>query len=375
VTVERIRERLAAPPVGDAGKPELVELIRGEISRGGPITFARFMELALYEPGMGYYATSADRTTRAGDFLTAPEMHPVFGWTIAGQVEEMWQRLGEPRPFTLREYGAGSGELGRQIHERLVATGSSLANSDGLEYEPVEIEPRMTSPAETHPFVGCVIANELLDALPAHRVRNEAGDIRELLVDYKDGRFVEAVGALSDRRLAEAAAGLPRGQSAEVSLAQRGWLERVHRELHTGWVVLIDYGLPQDELFAPSRASGTVRAFRGQHVSSDVLSGVGNQDITYHVNLDALIRDANQAGFQFVGRTTAARFLLNSGLDDAYRDARETADQTWESAALLRSAVRRLLDTGGLGGYAVVVLGKNVTNEPPLRGLSFSTGR
>jgi SAM-dependent MidA family methyltransferase len=368
MTIERVRSALPLPASGDAGKPELVELIRAEITRGGPVSFARFMELALYRPGLGYYATSADRTTRAGDFLTAPEMHPIFGWTLAGQVEEMWQRLGMLTPFTLREHAAGSGALGRQIAERLSAVGSPLAKA--LDYQPVEIAPRMETPPPSDPMTGCVLANELLDALPTHRVRNDAGQIRELMVGWSDGAFVEVAAEPSDPRLVDAAAGLPAGQSAEISLAQRTWLQRVFAELARGWVVLIDYGLPKRDLFAPSRASGTVRAFRDQHVSSDVLSGVGRQDITYHVNLDALERDALAAGFEVIGRTDAARFLLGSGLDDVYRDAREVADQQWDTAALLRSSVRRLLDTGGLGGYAVIILGKDVDGTMPLRGLS-----
>src|SRR5687767_10217735 len=101
-----------APPAPTAGEPALVDLIRVEIDRDGPITFARYMERALYEPGLGYYATSAERPTRTGDFLTAPELHPIFGWTVANQIDEMWRRLGEPHDFTLREFGAGNGSFG-----------------------------------------------------------------------------------------------------------------------------------------------------------------------------------------------------------------------------------------------------------------------
>jgi SAM-dependent MidA family methyltransferase len=370
MSVEPIRRELPVPPRNDVGEPELIELIRDEISRDGPITFARFMELALYEPSLGYYATSSDRTTRTGDFLTAPEMHPIFGWTLAAQIEEMWHRLGEPRPFTVREYGAGTGSLGRQITDRLRAIGSPLEHA--LVYEPVEIPPRMQSARVMGPMTGCVLGNELLDALPAHRVRRQGGHLRELMVGWNDGAFVEMSGEASDERLVEAAAALPEGHAAEVSLAQHDWLQLVHSQLERGWVLLIDYGHTERELYGPSRASGTVRSFRDQHVSSDVLGGVGRQDITYHVNLDALERDAVAGGFDVIGRTTAARFLLGSGLDEVYRDARATADQAWDSATLLRSAVRRLLDTGGLGGYAVVVLGKDVASDPPLRGLSFT---
>lgn len=382
MSAERVPAGLTLPPADDAGERELVELISTEIQRDGPITFARFMDLALYAPGLGYYATSANRTTRAGDFLTAPELHPIFGWTLAAQVEEMWARLGEPAPFVLREYGAGTGALGRQIGERLETSGSALAPA--LRYEPIEVEGRLAPPQGTGPrksgrMVGCVIANEFLDALPVHRVRNEGGTLLELKVGWRAGRFVEIVEAVSDPRLTDSVnvgpTGLPDGHASEVSLATADWLATVHDELERGYVLIVDYGLSEADLHSPIRSNGTLRAFRAQHVSSDVLNGVGRQDITASVNLDALTRDAEATGFEVLGRTTAARFLLGCGLDAVYREAREEADLEWESAALLRSAVRRLLEPGQLGGYAVVVLGKDVPGEPVLRGLAHDFNR
>jgi SAM-dependent MidA family methyltransferase len=372
MSVERVPSGLTRPPADDAGEPELVELIRSEIERDAPVTFARFMELALYAPGLGYYATSANRTTRAGDFLTAPELHPIFGWTLAAQVEEMWARLGQPAPFVLREYGAGTGALGRHIGERLESSGSPLAPH--IRYEPIEIEGRLEPPRGSRAMVGCVIANEFLDALPVHRVRNDSGVLHELRVGWSSGRFVEVIEDVSDSRLTDRVivgeGGLPDGHATEVSLATVGWLANVHSELERGYVLIVDYGLSEAELYSPVRANGTLRAFRAQHVSSDVLSGVGRQDITATVNLDGLTRDAQACGFELLGRTTAARFLLGSGLDTVYREAREVADLEWESAALLRSAVRRLLDPGQLGGYAVLLLGKDVPSEPVLRGFA-----
>ena len=113
--VEPVRSSVTRPPGDDSGEPRLLEAILAEIDERGPITFARFMERALYEPGLGYYATSRERTTRAGDFLTAPELHPIFGKTVARQVEQMWQRLGRPPGFTVREYGAGRGTLAQAL--------------------------------------------------------------------------------------------------------------------------------------------------------------------------------------------------------------------------------------------------------------------
>ncbi len=377
MTIEPRPADLARPPERDPGEPALVELIRGEIERSGPVTFARFMERSLYEPGLGYYATSADRPTRAGDFLTAPELHPIFGWAIARQVDEMWQRLGEPQSFALREYGAGTGALGGTIGEGLAQMGSLLSPS--LRYEPVEIEGRLSADRRTDPMVGCVVANELLDALPVHRVVRHGDRLLELYVDWRDGRFTEVVGELSDARIAAqlgaAADGLADGQQVEVNLRMTDWLVQVALEVDRGYVILIDYGLPRSDLHAPARATGTIRTFRGQHVSSGVLSGVGRQDLTAHVDLDALEAGAVAAGFDVLGRTSQAEFLMGCGLDEIYQGARTEADRDWDSALLLRSAVRRLLDPSQLGSYAVVLLGKGVDREPPLRGLDYRLRR
>ncbi|HYM82863.1 MAG TPA: SAM-dependent methyltransferase, partial [Candidatus Dormibacteraeota bacterium] len=177
---------VAAAPGSD---PDLVRQLRAEIERDGPITFARFMEVALYDPSHGYYATSEARPTRAGDFLTAPELDPVFGRLIGRQVTECWERLGRPIDFTVREYGAGRGTLAVTLLEGMRADGSELAGR--LRYEPIEVDPtrqravqervRRAAFGDTlpggpagpeegesgagalRPLVGVVIANEFLD--------------------------------------------------------------------------------------------------------------------------------------------------------------------------------------------------------------------
>lgn len=377
MSMEPTRQRINTPPDHDLGEPALVDLIRAEIEQNGLITFARFMERALYEPGLGYYATSNNRATRSGDFLTAPELHPIFGWALARQVAEMWARLGSRPDFVLREYGAGTGALGEGVREGLARDGSLLA--DALRYEPVETEGRLAGVRPSGTIVGVVLGNELLDALPVHRVARVEGELRELYVGWSGGRFVDVPGDLSDQRLHDRLerdpVPLPEGQQAEVSLATADWLAEVHRHLEHGYVLLIDYGLRQADLRSARRATGTLRAFRGQHVSSDALSGVGRQDITAHVDLDALEADARAAGFEIIGQTTQAEFLMGCGLDEMYQAARATADQDWEPALLLRSALRRLLDPLQLGTYAVVILGKDVTDEPILRGLAYRMQR
>jgi SAM-dependent MidA family methyltransferase len=328
------------------GEPRLLEAILAEIDERGPITFARFMERALYEPELGYYAASRDRTTRSGDFLTAPELHPIFGHTVARQVERMWERLGRPTDFTVREYGAGRGTLGRALPA-------------GMAYEPIEYD----QPRPARKLTGIVLANEFLDALPVHRVVARDGGLRELKVGRSEGRLIEVETELSDPRLAKWFDGrriqLTDGQRAEVNLAMLDWLAEVVRDLERGYVLVFDYGLPATELYGRERATGTVRAFRAQHVGSDVLGAVGHQDITAHVDLDALEDGARAAGLDVIQRTRQAEFLLANGLDEVYRALRDAPDTDWNSALTLRAAVARLLDPRGMGGFAVEILGRD----------------
>jgi SAM-dependent MidA family methyltransferase len=363
VRAEPIRSTIAQPPADDAGDPRLVALIRAEIERDGPITFARFMERALYEPGLGYYATSDQRPTRAGDFLTAPELHPIFGQTVARRVDQMWREMGRPRPFVVREYGAGTGSLYLAIVDGLVRMGSGL--DQAIEYQPIETVGRQVGQKKpAGRFIGAVIANEFVDALPVHRLVSRAGQLREVRVGWSDGRFAEVESELSDPRpkswFDKRQITLAEGQRAELNLAMLDWLEQVGRDLERGYILVFDYGAPASELYGPERHGGTLRAFRGQHVSSDPFGGVGHQDLTAHVDLDALEDGARDVGLDVLGRTRQAAFLIGSGLEQVYAELRETADQDWEAATALRSAVTRLLDPRGMGGFWVETLGRDV---------------
>jgi SAM-dependent MidA family methyltransferase len=137
------------------------------------------------------------------------------------------------------------------------------------------------------------------------------------------------------------------------------WLAEVSRDLERGYVLIFDYGLAAADLYGPDRATGTMRAFRGQHVSSDVLGSVGHQDITAHVDLDALEDGARAVGLEVIARTRQAQFLLGNGLDEVYRALRDAAEADWDSALTLRAAVARLLDPQGMGGFAVEILGRD----------------
>jgi SAM-dependent MidA family methyltransferase len=378
-----------APPPDDAGDAQLLARLRAEIEYAGPITFARFMQRALYEPELGYYATASRRPTRAGDFLTAPELHPVFGRCVAHQLLEMWHRLGRPDPFVLREYGAGRGALVTAVIAELEGAGPDLL--DSLAYQPrdmplqlAELEARLAAIGRTQllergrasaTIVGCVLANEFADALPVHRVVVVDGELRELYVDLRDDRLVETIGSPSSSALGawfdDAGVKLRDGQRAEVNLALFEWLDEVGNDLQRGYALVIDYGASPEELYAQRRRKGTLRAFRQQHVASDPLRGVGHQDLTAHVDLAALDRAARAAGLTVLGRNSQAEFLIGCGLEEVMAAERQRAADDWQATLTLRSAVGRLLDPRALGSYWVVALGRGVAPDRPLRGLAW----
>ncbi|HET7676338.1 MAG TPA: SAM-dependent methyltransferase [Candidatus Limnocylindrales bacterium] len=369
----------------------LVERIRDAIERApeGRIPFARFMQLALYEPGLGYYRRRSDRATRTGDFLTAPETDPIFGHALARQLEEMWQRLGRPEPFVLRDHGAGTGALGTSVLAGLRLDASPLA--EALRYEPVESGPERRRAIEaafaaaglgeqlrwadpTTPFVGCLVANELLDALPVHRLARIAGRLVELHVTWRESWFADEPGPLSDERLepALAASGLQlaEGECAEVSLAAIDWLQRVAPTLERGFLLIIDYGGPAAALHARMPA-GTLRTYRGHHAGDDPYRAVGEQDLTAHVETGALERAAAEAGLTLLGRTTQAEFLAGLELGELLVSRRARPDVGEAGHRDARNAVLRFLDPQAMGRFAVLVFARGVAAEPPLLGLRF----
>jgi SAM-dependent MidA family methyltransferase len=358
----------------DAG---LVERVRDEIRRDGPMTFARFMELALYDPDGGYYRANAARPGREGDFLTAPELHPIFGATLSTGLREIWERIGRPDPFTIREHGAGTGALALSVLGAVDDPDFRAA----IRYQPVEVDPRrVTAFADRlasagfgdaigaptdEPFHGVVIANEVLDALPVHRVRQRGGALREIAVAINaDGAFVEveiepSTPALA-ARLADDGIELVDGQTAEICLALDDWVASAVDPLTRGLLLLIDYGAPAAELYDPvRRRDGTLRAYVRHHVHDDPYRFIGRQDLTAHVDVTAVERAAHAAGLTTVGITTQAEALMGLGIQDRLQAIQADPATTMEAYTLLRSSLLRLLDPAAMGRFRVLAFGRD----------------
>ncbi len=366
--------REAAVDLSDVGEDAaLAARIRDEIRARGPMPFARYMELALYDPAGGYYRSDAARPGRGGDFLTAPELHPIFGEVLAHAVEDAWDRLGRTEPFVVVEHGAGEGALAVPLLDAL---------SPSIRYRPVEVDERRLARLRARlaeaglaerlddasagaPFDGVVIANEVLDALPVHRVRRSGDELRELAVDIgPDDAFLEVdipptTPALAERLDIEGIE-LADGQTAEVCLAIDAWVADATAALRRGLLVLIDYGAPATELYDPvRRRDGTLRAYVRHQVHDDPYRFVGRQDLTAHVDFTAVEWAARAAGLTTLGITTQAEALMGLGIEDRLREIQADPATTFEDYALLRSALMRLLDPAAMGKFRVMVVGRD----------------
>lgn len=361
----------------DESNEALVAIIRDRIADEGRITFATFMELALYHPQYGYYRTDAVRAGRAGDFITAPEAHAIFGHAIARRLAAMWRQLDRPEPFTLREYGAGAGTLALAILDGLRTDGDDLLTA--LRYEPVEINPVreaelaerldaagfadvLHQPVPGEQITGCVLANEFVDAFPVHRVEMHGGELREIYVVWRDGWFADEPGPLStpeiSDRLAREGITLAEGQRAEVALGPTGWIAEVAAALERGYVLVIDYGYPAAELYGPERRDGTLKAYTRHTVHDDPYRAVGEQDLTAHVDFTALMDAARDHGLTVLDLTTQADFLADAGIGEILVAMQRRPGITAEDYLAARAAVMHLIDPGGMGRFRVLTLGR-----------------
>ena len=373
---------------GFESDPGLVDRIRGEIERTGPLTFARFMELALYDPAAGYYRSESARPGRGGDFLTAPEAHPIFGQAIARHVDEVWQAIGTPAGFTIRELGSGGGALAEGLLRGLLADGAPLAAT--IRYRPVEIESHRIDELRSRlgsaglagameaddgtPIDGVVLANEVLDALPTHRVIQRGRELREVFVGAGEAGFADVEGQPSMPALAARLAAeniqLADGQAAEICLGVDAWVAAAAAGLARGVLLIIDYGHPAVDLYDPvRRPTGTLAAYLGQRAHTDPYRAVGRQDLTAHVDVTAVERAAAASGLQHLGTTTQGQFLAALGAGEILVGLQTAPNSDLQAYLEARSALVRMIDPAAMGGFRVMAFGRGLLDARGLRGL------
>ena len=334
----------------------LCQRVGAEIDQVGSISFARFMELALYEPECGYYTSGAVEFGVGGDFVTAPELTPLFAGSLARQCAEVLEHLGGGE---ILEVGAGSGVLARELlgalarldslplRYRILERSPALRARQAATLQQAEVPTEWLQTAPDQPFTGLILANELFDALPCHRIRMQSRHFCELRVGGEAGHFRWQTGAVFAPATELLQWGpFTDGYTTELNLQMEPCLQAISAQLQRGLVLCLDYGYPRAEYLHPERSMGTLLCHHNHTALADPLVRVGEQDISASVDFTRLAEAGEQAGLALCGYASQAGFLLGCGIPEPATD---------------RAALRQLLLPGGMGErFQVMALGRGM---------------
>ena len=326
----------AADTASAAHSARVADHIREQIAdAGGQISFAEYMHHALYAPGLGYYSAGATKFGEAGDFVTAPEISPVFAGVLARQCAEVFASLERP---SLLEVGAGSGRLACDLLKRLGELDVLPARFERLEVSP-DLRDRQSSLLKSEvpdltsrvswldrfpeSITGAIVANEVIDALPVERFAIRADGISQLCVTSEDGSFTIAERAAPESLVSaikeieqDLGGPLPEGYVSDICLAAPAWIADIGRSLESGVAFLFDYGVGRREYYANDRSGGWLRCHFRHHAHNNALILPGVQDLTAWVDFSAVAAAAVDNGLEVAGYVTQAQFLIGGGLDD-----------------------------------------------------------
>lgn len=361
----------------------LTDIITDRIKKEGPISFHDFMEMALYYPQLGYYTSLHDHIGANGDFYTSSSLTHLFGVMIGKQIEEMWSVMGE-EPFTIVEYGAGTGFLCHDIlnylkdNERLYAC---------LHYCIIEKSPVMRAKEKAHlkekvswyssvhevpTAVSCILSNELIDNFAVHQVVMQ-DDLMEVFVDYENDFFEvlkPASQAIKDY-LKELDINLSRGFRTEINLESIEWIKEVASVLKKGFVMTIDYGYPSLELYREYRSQGTLVCYNKHKINTHPYKDIGHQDITSHVNFSALYHWGLKNNLDCCGFTSQAHFLLSLGFKSELLNPLSPNDDSYSNYKKNALMMHELLVE--MGNKFKVLIQQKGMPMTQLSGLKFST--
>lgn len=346
------------------------------------ITFAEYMDMALYHPESGYYSSNKVKIGfKGGDFFTSSHLGSDFGELLAVQFHQMWEILGQPGVFSLVEMGAGQGILALQILNYIQSHHWDFWAA--LQYIIVEKSPALKQEQQQrlsefsvawcnledippNSITGCFFANELVDALPVHQFILEGGKLREIYVTthLPSAPFVEVIGEASTPKLAEyfQLVGIDLspyadGYRSEVNLAALDWLSQVARSLQRGYVLTIDYGYTATRYYNTRRLQGTLQCYYQHRHHNNPYINVGEQDITAHVDFTALEQWGQRCGLNLVGFTRQGLFLMSLGLGTRLASHPE---QPISQVLQRREALHQLIEPTGLGGFGVLIQSKGL---------------
>jgi SAM-dependent MidA family methyltransferase len=308
------------------GDQALTDFIRETIRRNGPVRFDWFMEQALYHPQFGYYSSGRCAIGRRGDYFTNVSVGPLFGRMLAAQFAEMWEVMGRPDDFTIVEQGAHHGEFASDVLKSLRDSSVPIRYGIVEPWPVLEARQRNTlaefagavtwrkSVAQLEPFAGVHFSNELIDSMPVRLVARDQGeDWQEKFVALSDDNFVFTTKPIADDALRDHLRKIPLAENVryetEINLAAGDWIESVARKLTRGFVLAADYGYPRAEFYSAARTAATLQAFARHRTVSSPLEGVGQVDITAHVDWTSVAERAEESGLNLAGFTDQHHFL------------------------------------------------------------------
>jgi SAM-dependent MidA family methyltransferase len=369
-----------------AHSDQLIALIRDEIDRhNGWLSFERFMELSLYAPGLGYYSAGARKLGADGDFVTAPEISPLFSRCLARQCAQV---LSELDGGDILELGAGSGVMATDILLELESLQQLPqryfileVSADLRERQRATLQARAPHLLERVQWldalptnlIGVVIANEVLDALPVQRFAIRSGQVNAIGVTWQLGKL-DLSEVRADATLTQAVCeieaqlghALPNGYCSEVNLRLRDWLAGIAQSLQRGVMLFVDYGLPRAQYYSDDRQRGTLLCHYRHRFHDDVLIHLGLQDIGAWVDFTAVAESAVDSGCSVIGYTTQANFLIGCGIDGLLNGL---AQHGLESRLQIGKQAMVLILPGEMGErFKAIALGKEWSS--PLMGFS-----
>ncbi|GAB4535733.1 MAG: SAM-dependent methyltransferase [Pleurocapsa sp.] len=360
----------------------------------GCISFAEYMDLVLYHPDYGYYSSGVVKIGAAGDFFTSSSLGRDFGELLAIQFVEMWHKLDCPDPFFIVEMGSGNGQLARDILTYLDKNNPDLAEI--LEYIIIEESPKLTiqqqellndftgininwqswQELENNSINGVFFSNELVDAFPVHRVTNKDNKLQEIYLTLERDKLTETIGEVSTTKINRyfefLGINLLTGEyspnyQTEVNLRALAWLKTVASKLKQGYLVTIDYGYKADKYYHPQRSQGTLQCYYQHRRHNNPYVNLGYQDITTHVNFSALESQGKLCNLETIGFTQQGLFLMALGLGDRLNEL-SSGKYNIQEIFKRRDALHQLIDPIGLGGFGVLIQGKEL-DRPEMRSL------
>jgi len=362
----------------------LKQKIIEKIKREGPLTFEIFMEMALYEPELGYYASDKIEIGRAGDFYTSQHVHSMFGSMIGKQIKEMWELTGKPKNFLAVEPGAGAGYMCKDIMDYL----NKMNLLDSIKYMIIERNPFLQKKqksllenysdkvtwASSLPDIGkvrgCILSNELLDSFPVHMIAIENG-LKEIYVTADKNNLLELKGdpntdALTDY-INEFSPELPEGYRTEINLRIKEWLRSVNEILEEGFILTIDYGYPSWDYYSPERNRGTLLCYHKHRTTENPYMNVGEQDMTAHVNFSSVKKWGEEFGFETLGFCHQGTYLVSLGIDEMIRELPANRKEYLFEVA----KIKKLILPGTIGETHKVMIQYKGKKPPELRGFSI----